>query len=152
MKAYDVMSVDVIAAKDNVTAIEIGTRLVLGAFNGLPIIDDNGMVIGIVTTIDILRAIRDGKNLEKMLARDLMTKNPSVVMQDTKIEDIIDIMDKKGIEMVPVVEEGKEEREDDDNPRLVGIVSRSDILTEKMNERFVTVGRKRIATTTLGQS
>jgi CBS domain-containing protein len=127
MKAYDVMSVDVIAAKDNVTAIEIGARLVLGAFNGLPIIDDNGTVIGIVTTIDILRAIRDGKNLEKMLARDLMTKNPSVVMQDTKIEDIIDIMDKKGIEMVPVIEERKEEEkeEGDDNSstRLIGIVS-----------------------------
>jgi CBS domain-containing protein len=146
MKAYDVMSVDVIAAKDNVTAIEIGTRLVLGAFNGLPIIDDNGTVIGIVTTIDILRAIRDGKDLEKMLARDLMTKNPSVVMQDTKIEDIIDIMDKKGIEMVPVVEK------EGSSTRLIGIVSRSDILTEKMNERFVTVGRKRIATTTLGES
>ena len=156
MKAYGVMSVDVIAAKDNVTAIEIGARLVLGAFNGLPIIDDNGTVIGIVTTIDILRAIRDGKNLEKMLARDLMTKNPSVVMQDTKIEDIIDIMDKKGIEMVPVIEERKEEEkeEGDDNSstRLIGIVSWSDILTEKMNERFVTVGRKRIATTTLGES
>jgi CBS domain-containing protein len=146
MKAYDVMSVDVIAAKDNVTAIEIGTRLVLGAFNGLPIIDDNGTVIGIVTTIDILRAIRDGKDLEKMLARDLMTKNPSVVIQDTKIEDIIDIMDKKGIEMVPVVEK------EGSSTRLIGIVSRSDILTEKMNERFVTVGRKRIATTTLGES
>ena len=146
MKAYDVMSVDVIAAKDNVTAIEIGTRLVLGAFNGLPIIDDNGTVIGIVTTIDILRAIRDGKDLEKMLARDLMTKNPSVVMQDTKIEDIIDIMDKKGIEMVPVVEK------EGSSTRLIGIVSRSDILTEKMNERFVTVGRKMIATTTLGES
>ena len=146
MKAYDVMSVDVIAAKDNVTAIEIGTRLVLGAFNGLPIIDDNGTVIGIVTTIDILRAIRDGKDLEKMLARDLMTKNPSVVIQDTKIEDIIDIMDKKGIEMVPVVEK------EGSSTRLIGIVSRSDILTEKMNERFVTVGRKMIATTTLGES
>src|SRR5919201_7057659 len=146
MKAYDVMSVDVIAAKDNVTAIEIGTRLVLGAFNGLPIIDDNGTVIAIVTTIDLLRAIRDGKDLEKMLARDLMTKNPSVVMQDTKIEDIIDIMDKKGIEMVPVVEK------EGSSTRLIGIVSRSDILTEKMNERFVTVGRKRIATATLGES
>jgi CBS domain-containing protein len=58
MKASDVMSVEVVAAKDNVTAIEIATRLVLGAFNALPIIDDNGAVLGIVTAIDILQAKR----------------------------------------------------------------------------------------------
>jgi CBS domain-containing protein len=107
------------------------------------------LVIGIVTIMDTLRVIRDGKNLEKMLVRDLMTKNPSVVMQDTKIEDIIDFMDKKRIEMVPVVE--KEEKEGG-STRLIGVVSRSDILTEKMNERSVTVGRKKIVTMTLGGS
>ena len=145
MKASDVMSVDIVAAKDSVTAIEIATRIVLGAFNGVPIIDDNGIVIGIVTTIDMLRVIRDGKNLENMHARDLMTKSPSVVKQDTKIENIIDIMDKKGIEMVPVVEE-------ETDGRLLGVVSRSDILAEKINERFVTMGRKRTVTTTLGEA
>jgi predicted transcriptional regulator len=53
MNAFNVMSVDVVAAKDNATVIEIGTRLVLGVFNGMPIIDDNGSGIGIITTIDI---------------------------------------------------------------------------------------------------
>ena len=66
MKASDVMSVQVVAAKDNVTVIEVATRLVLGAFNGLPIIDNNGTVIEIVIAIDVLRAIRDGKNLENI--------------------------------------------------------------------------------------
>jgi CBS domain-containing protein len=125
MKASIVMSVDIVAAKDSLAAIEIATSLVLGAFNGVPIIDDNGIVIGIATTIDIVRAIRDGKNLENMLARDLMTKALPVVKQDTKIENIIDIMDKKGIETVPVVEE-------ESNSRFVGVVSRSDILAEKI--------------------
>ena len=64
MKAYDVMSVEIVAAKDNVSAIEVATRLVLVAFNGLPIINDNGAVLGIVTAIDILRAIRDDKKIE----------------------------------------------------------------------------------------
>ena len=66
MKASDVMSVQVVAAKDNVTVIEVATRLVLGAFNGLPIIDNNGTVIGIVIAIYVLRAMRDGKNLENI--------------------------------------------------------------------------------------
>jgi CBS domain-containing protein len=114
MNALDVMSVDVVAAKDNATVIEIATRLVLGAFNGVPIINDIGSVVGIITAIDILRAIRDGKSLDTILVRDLMTKNPSTVKQSTKIEEIIDIMDKKGIEMVPVVE--------DNDDRLIGVI------------------------------
>jgi predicted transcriptional regulator len=144
MNAFDVMSVDIVAAKDNATVIEISTRLVLGVFNGMPIIDDNGSVIGIITTIDILRAIRDGKDLNTLLVRDLMTQNPLLVKQNTRIEEVIDIMDKKGIEMVPVVE--------DDDSRIIGVISRSDILKEKLNEKFVTIGRERTVTTTIGEA
>src|SRR5919108_4175454 len=144
MNAFDVMSVAVVAAKDNATIIEVSTRLVLGVFNGMPIINDNGSVIGIITAIDILRAIRDGKDLNTLLVRDLMTRNPSVVNQNTKIEEVIDIMDKKGIEMVPVVEDG--------DGRIIGVISRSDILKEKLNERFVTIGRERTVTTTIGEA
>ena len=144
MNAFDVMSVDVVAAKDNATVIEVSIRLVLGVFNGMPIIDDNGSVIGIITAIDILRAIRDGKDINTLLVRDLMTQNPSVVNQNTKIEEVIDIMDKKGIEMVPVVE--------DNDGRIIGVISRSDILKEKLNEKFVTIGREKTVTTTIGQA
>jgi CBS domain-containing protein len=38
MKALDLMSVDIIAATENVSAIEVATRIVLGAINGMPII------------------------------------------------------------------------------------------------------------------
>ena len=73
-----------------------------------------------------------------------MTRSPIVIYQETSIMDIIDIMDKKGIEMIPVVDE---ERDD----RLIGIVSRKDIIEEKFNERFVTIGMKKTITKTLGQ-
>jgi predicted transcriptional regulator len=52
---------------------------------------------------------------------------------------------KKGIEMVPVVEDG-------DDGRIIGVISRSDILKEKLNERFVTIGRERTVTTTIGEA
>ncbi len=89
MNAYDAMSVNVVAAKDNATAIEISTRLSVEGLNGIPIINDGGSVIGIVTAIDILRAIRDGKDLDNLKAKDVMTQNPVVVRQDTKIEEIV---------------------------------------------------------------
>ena len=133
MNAHDVMSVNIVAAKDNATAIEIATRLVLGPFNGLPIIDDQGKVTGIITTIDLLQAIKEGKNLDDMSAGDLMTRSPAVIYQDTTTTEMIDIMYRKRIDMLPVVE---------DDYRLIGIVSRQDILREKLNERFVTIDRK----------
>jgi CBS domain-containing protein len=144
MKAFDIMSIDIEAAKENATVSEIGTRLILRSINGMPIIDDDGKVIGILTIIDILRAIRDNKNIDLLKASDIMTKSPIVIYQETSIMDIIDIMDKKGIEMIPVVDE---ERDD----RLIGIVSRKDIIEEKFNERFVTIGMKKTITKTLGQ-
>jgi CBS domain-containing protein len=144
MKAYDIMSIDIEAAKENATVTEIGTRLILRAINGMPIIDDDGKVIGILTIIDILRAIKDNKNIDALKANDIMTKNPIVIEQGTDILEIIDIMDKKGIEMVPVIEA------ENDN-RIIGIVSRKDIIEEKFNERFVTIGMKKTITKTLGE-
>jgi CBS domain-containing protein len=144
MKAYDIMSIDIEAAKENATVSEIGTRLILRSINGMPIIDDDGKVIGILTIIDILRAIKDNKNIDLLKASDIMTRSPIVIYQETSVMDIIDIMDKKGIEMIPVVDE---ERDD----RLIGIVSRKDIIEEKFNERFVTIGMKKTITKTLGQ-
>ena len=42
----------------------------------MPIINDNGSVIGIVTTLDILNAIKDKKNLDELTVKDKMTRNP----------------------------------------------------------------------------
>lgn len=134
MKAYDVMSVDIVAAKETATVVEISTRIVLGSYNGMPIIDDDGSVIGIVTTLDILKAIKDSKNLDELSAKDIMSKNPAVLSQDTTVDEIIDIMYRKGINMIPIVE-------NEEYSRLIGVVSRQDILMEKLNERFVTIGR-----------
>jgi predicted transcriptional regulator len=65
MNATDLMSINVVAAKENLAASKISTRLLLGEFNGVPVIDNNQKVIGIVTAIDILRALREGKSIGK---------------------------------------------------------------------------------------
>ena len=135
MKTYDVMSVDVVCAKKDATIIEVATRIVLGIFNGIPIINDDGTVIGIITRIDILRAIKDGKDINNTPIEDIMTVNPIVIKQNIDIEETIGIMDKNGISMIPVVE---------DDGRIIGICSRSDILKEILNERFVVIGRKKL--------
>ena len=127
------MTTNVVAARESTTATEVSTRLLIGEFNGVPVIDDNVKVIGIVTAADILRAIRQGKNLDSLRATDIMTRNPIVVKQDTEPDEIIDIMIQRVIVLVPVV---------DDDKKLIGVVARLDILREKLNEKFVTIGKK----------
>jgi CBS domain-containing protein len=145
MKALDLMSVDIIAATENVSAIEVATRIVLGAINGMPIISkDDGKLLGVVTTIDILRAIRNGGDLTRIIAKEIMSPHPLSVNEDTDVNEIIDIMDKNGIMMLPVVE--------NDGSRLIGVCSRSDVLKEILNERFVTIGMTRTVTRTIGES
>ena len=133
------MSPQVVVAKQNTNAEQISARLLAGEFNGLPVVNDNGAVVGIVTAIDILKAIQkdsEGKRqLNTMVAKDIMTPDPSVVKKGAPIEDVIDIMVKKQIELVPVVE-------DDGSKKLVGVVARLDILREKLNEGFIIMGKR----------
>jgi CBS domain-containing protein len=71
MKAFNVMTSTLVAAREGSTAREIGTKLLIGNFNGLPVINSSIKVIGIVTAVDILRAIRQGKNLDSIRAIDI---------------------------------------------------------------------------------
>jgi CBS domain-containing protein len=129
------MSQQVVVAKENTNAEQISARLLAGEFNGVPVVDDNGAVIGIVTALDILRAIQGGKKLNTMLARDIMTPNPSTIKRDTPLEEIIRILVEKEIVLVPVVE-------DNNNNKLIGVVARLDILREKLNDGFLTIGKR----------
>ena len=124
---------NLVAAREGTTAREIGTKLLIGNFNGLPVIDSNIKVIGIVTVVDILRAIRQGKNLDSIRAIDIMTRNPMVVEHDTEINEMIDIILQKAIILVPVI---------NDEGRLIGVVGRLDILRQNLNEKFVTIGER----------
>ena len=131
MKAFDIMTSNLVAAREGTTAREIGTKLLIGNFNGLPVIDSSIKVIGIVTAVDILRTIRQGKNLDNIRAVDIMTQNPVVVKEDTEINEVIELILQKHIILVPVI---------NDQQRLVGVVSRLDILRQNLSQKFVTVG------------
>ncbi|MGA9149674.1 MAG: CBS domain-containing protein [Candidatus Nitrosopolaris sp.] len=130
-KASDIMTRNIVAARASTTAREIGTKLLIGNFNGIPVVDK---LIGIVTAIDIFQAIRQGKNLDSLRAIDIMTQNPVTVKQDTDINVVIDIILQRHIILVPVV---------DDRQKLIGLVGRPDILKQNLNEKFVTITEKR---------
>ena len=107
--------------------------------SGLPVVDDNGHLVGMLTQGDLLRRIELGTGTlartgtapvapERRLGAyvkthswkvdDVMTTNVIAVEEETPIGGVATLMDQHGIGRVPVVRKG----------RLVGIISRKDIL------------------------
>lgn len=98
---------------------DVAIAMISGEITGLPVIDDDRKVIGIITEFDIIRAIRKGKNIEGARVEDIMTKNPITIGENTSIDEIINVLETKHIIRVPVV---------DKDGKLVGIVARRDVL------------------------
>lgn len=88
-----------------------------------PVVDAAGTPIGIVTERDLLTAVDvDGDRVIEVLTRivrDVMTTPVVAATPDTDIRHIAAVMLEHGVDAVPILNEGG---------RLVGIVSRSDIL------------------------
>ncbi|MDR4508235.1 MAG: CBS domain-containing protein [Candidatus Brocadiaceae bacterium] len=129
MIVKDMMNKIVVAAKKNTIGRDLAVKLLSGMYSGLPVVDDKGKVIGVVTEFDLLKAIKDGKALEQVKAGDIMTKDPVCVSEATTMEEVITLMTKYHIIRVPVVRDDK----------LVGVVSRCDILKNLVEPEFVTV-------------
>lgn len=127
MLAREVMNRMVTAATRETSARDLAVKLLSGMYSGLPVVD-GGKVIGVVTEFDLLKAIREGKALNKIIAEDIMTKDPICVEEETHVEEIIKIMTEHNIIRVPVVKNGK----------LIGVISRCDILTSLIQPEFVT--------------
>jgi CBS domain-containing protein len=123
-KARDVMRQSVISAKKSSSAKDSALQLVSGRFSGMPVIDDEERIIGVITEHDLLAQIREGKNLENILVADVMQKNPITVDVTAPLNDVLDIMIENGILRIPVT----------DGLRLVGIISRSAILRIALSE------------------
>ena len=90
-----------------------------GGFGSVPILAGDGKVLGIVTEFDLLKAIKEGKELWKVTAGEIMTKGAISVTQDTLAMEIIQLLQSKHLIRVAVV---------DAEGQLVGVVSRRDIL------------------------
>lgn len=126
MKVSEIMETRVVAAKDNATCTSLAQKMLSGFISGMPVTDDDGHVIGVVTEFDILKVLRNGKNGMSSVARDIMTKKPICIEANQTVDEAIELMTQNHIIRVPVVADGK----------LVGIVSRTDVLRAYVKEEF----------------
>jgi predicted transcriptional regulator len=128
MKAKDLMMRPVVSARENASARDIALQVLAGHYSGMPVTDENGKVIGIVTEFDLLCQVSEGKELVKLTAEDVMQKEPKTVDINTPLNEVLDIMLESFIIRIPVTEDG----------RLVGIIARCDILKIYIEPEFFT--------------
>lgn len=149
-KAKDIMTTDVIVAKKGDTISKVANILISGKIGGLPVVDDDNRVVGIISETDIIKKekkvhstpfinvlegiifLDDFNKMEQDLKRiaaykveDLMSKNIVKVYEDDAFDIVANIMINKSINRVPVV--------DEDN-KLKGIICRYDIIKAMYNE------------------
>jgi CBS domain-containing protein len=81
------------------------------AISGLPVVNDDGVLIGVVTEFDVIS--RSGATVADIMTRDVVT-----VGEDTEPETIAKLLINQRIRRLPVVRDGK----------VIGIISRSDLV------------------------
>jgi CBS domain-containing protein len=108
----------VITTGTDTSAHQVALQLVIGRFSGIPVTEGNRSLIGIVTEFDLIRGLREGKDLEETVVDGLMTEKVIDVDAEASIEDVMEILEENRIIRVPVTSGGA----------LVGIVSRGDVL------------------------
>ncbi len=125
MQAHEVMTRAVVAVRDDRAISDAAQLLVEHGISGMPVVDSEDTVVGIITERDVL--------LRHELIRfvsDVMTPNVITVEESTPLVDIVDILLAHSIKRVPVLREG----------RLVGIVSRSDVIRCQLSELMTAAG------------
>lgn len=130
MTVREVMCKRVVAATENATCHDLAKKMLSGFFSGLPVVDKDNHVIGMVTEFDILKVLQENKNEDfcTIRAKDFMSKNLVTISEDAGLDEAIKLLTEKHFIRLPVVKDGK----------LVGVISRGDILRVFVKDNFIT--------------
>lgn len=79
---------------------------------------EGGLLSGILTDRDVLRAVASGKDCDSAIVSDWMTPDPDALTPDVDVSDAADWLMATGYRHLPVLEDGQ----------LLGIVSIKDVL------------------------
>jgi len=133
-RAESGMIQDPVTLKKDATVGDAQNTMREYSIGGIPIINDNSKLIGIVTNRDL----RFEKNYKRPLSEVMTTGNLVTVSKGTSLKDAEIILQENKIEKLPVV---------DEDGKLLGLITFRDItkLTQKPNANKDEFGRLRVA-------
>lgn len=137
--AREIMTREVVSVRPDTPLAEVAAAMGSRGISGVPVVDDAGRVVGVISEKDFLThmGVAEPKNfmvlvasclqsqgcvalpIKKRLAADLMTSPAVTVGPEATVKDIAAIFTGQGINRVPVT---------DPSGRLLGLVSRGDLV------------------------
>ncbi|MCC6889713.1 MAG: CBS domain-containing protein [Hyphomicrobiales bacterium] len=140
MNAGDVMTQSTVTIGPDDSVMHAVELMLKRRISGLPVVDDTGALVGILTEGDLLRRIELGTQkrrprwIEFLIGpgrlaseyvsasgrkvHEVMTSSVHTVSEDTPLTDVVSIMESRQVKRLPVVRGSK----------LVGILSRANLL------------------------
>jgi CBS domain-containing protein len=140
MRTHQIMTRKVISVGTAASIVEAANIMLENHVSGLPVIDETGRLVGIVSQGDFLRRAeigtqrKRGRWLKFLLGAgkvasdfvhergrkvgEVMTPEPVTVTENATLEEIVELMERNNVKRLPVVRGDK----------LVGIVTRSNLL------------------------
>ena len=125
LTAADLMTSEVFSLPDAATIEQASTALRQAGYDTACIINDEGSLIGLVSRHDLSRAM--DHQLGHAPAISVMTHKVVSVVSATPLSEVRRIVVERGVGTIPVL----------DDERLVGIISRSDLLREMYHQSNV---------------
>lgn len=118
MKVRDVMHRGVNCADPDTPVRQVAEMMRDADVGAIPV-REGGRLVGIITDRDITcRAVADGRDVDSLKAREVMTTGALCCSEDDDIDDAIELMERKKIRRLPVI---------DAQSQPVGMVSLGDI-------------------------
>ena len=121
LKAADIMTTNVVTAKKDMVLTDVIALLLRWHISALPVVDDDNKLIGIVSEIDLVNMTLDG-NAEDTMVEDVMVTEIVSFGPDAQLAELVQSFSKNRLRRVPILDNGK----------VIGIVSRRDILREML--------------------
>jgi CBS domain-containing protein len=143
LTAKDIMTRDVLSVRPDTSIEELSSILVKNEISGVPVVDDEGALYGIVTENDLISRnkrlhiptvvsfldaaiyLESSKKFEQEVKRltatrvgDICSRKVVTIAEDTTVIDIATIMSEKKVDLLPVLRGGK----------VVGIVGKRDMV------------------------
>ncbi|MFM0326514.1 CBS domain-containing protein [Caballeronia glebae] len=141
MRAADIMTTSVISADPEMTVRDAARTMVLRNISGMPVINETGRLVGMVTEGDLLHRQEIGTGSKhrawwlEMLSstrelaskyvkehaakvKDVMSTEVVTVKEDCTVAELAELLERRRIKRVPVMRDGK----------VVGLISRANLL------------------------
>jgi CBS domain-containing protein len=140
MRAHQIMTRQVITITAGASIVDAANIMLDKHISGLPVVDDAGTVVGIISQGDFIRRAEIGTERKRgrwlkflvgpgtaasdfvrergRRVEEIMTPDPCTVTEDATLEDIVELMERNHVKRLPVLR----------GDRLVGIVTRTNLL------------------------